>query len=49
VVQLHYVISLAELATGYIIADDLDDDGAQGAHTAADLFPNAAPAGPLEP
>jgi hypothetical protein len=29
VVQSHYLINLVALATGYIIADDLDDDEAQ--------------------
>jgi hypothetical protein len=28
-VQSHYVVSLAALATGYIITDNLDDDGVQ--------------------
>jgi hypothetical protein len=65
-VQSHYVVNLASLATGYIVADDLDEDEAQvvvdrldtlAAHAATDLadafeedlFPNAPPAGPLEP
>jgi hypothetical protein len=29
VVQSHYLINLAALATGYIMVDDLDDDKAQ--------------------
>jgi hypothetical protein len=54
------------LATGYIIADDLDDDGVEAEANRLDalaapatdiltddfeevLFPNAPPAGPLEP
>jgi hypothetical protein len=66
VVQSHYLINLAALATGYIMVDDLDDDKAQAvvdrqgslvapvvAALADDfeevLFPNAPPAGPLEP
>jgi hypothetical protein len=28
---MHYVVDLAALATGYIVEDDLDDDGAQEA------------------
>jgi hypothetical protein len=28
-VMSHYIIDLAALATGYAVADDLDDDGAQ--------------------
>jgi hypothetical protein len=28
-VQSHYQVNLVALATGYIIADDLDDDGEQ--------------------
>jgi hypothetical protein len=31
VVTMHYVVDLAALATGYIVEDDLDDDGAQEA------------------
>jgi hypothetical protein len=66
VVQSHYLVNLAALATGYIVADDLDDDEVQAvvdrldalatpvATALADdfeevLFPNAPPAGPLEP
>jgi hypothetical protein len=66
VVQSYYQVDLATLATGYIVADDLDDDGveaeanhleslvAPAADILADdfeevLFPNAPPAGPLEP
>jgi hypothetical protein len=66
VVQSHYRVNLAALATGYIVADDLDDDGAEAeanyldvlASPTADiladdfaeiLFPDAPPAGPLEP
>jgi hypothetical protein len=29
VVQSHYLINLSALSTAYIVADDLDDDGAQ--------------------
>jgi hypothetical protein len=28
-VMSHYIIDLVALATGYAVADDLDDDGAQ--------------------
>jgi hypothetical protein len=66
VVQSHYRVNLAVLATGYIIATGLDDDAAEAevnrldalVASAADiladdfmeiLFPDAPPAGPLEP
>jgi hypothetical protein len=66
VVQSHYRVNLKALATGYIVYDSLDDDGAEAeanrldvlATPAADiladdfmeiLFPDAPPAGPLEP
>jgi hypothetical protein len=66
VVQSHYLFNLSALSTAYIIADDLDDDGAQAVVDCLDaltaptvaaladdfeevLFPNAPPAGPLEP
>jgi hypothetical protein len=66
VVQSHYRVNLTALATGYIVSDGLDDDGAEAeanrldvlATPAADiladdfmeiLFPDAPPAGPLEP
>jgi hypothetical protein len=42
VVQLHYLVNLAALATGYIVADDLDDDGAQAVVDHLDAL--AAPA-----
>jgi hypothetical protein len=31
VVTTHYIVDLAALATGYVVADNLDDDGAQDA------------------
>jgi hypothetical protein len=65
-VQSHYRVDVAALATGYIVADELDEDGAEAevnrldvlaapdANILADdfeevLFPNAPPAGHLEP
>jgi hypothetical protein len=42
VVQSHYQVNLAALATGYIVADDLDDDGAQAVADHLDAL--AAPA-----
>jgi hypothetical protein len=42
VVQSHYVVNLAALAMGYIVADDLDDDEAQAMVERLDAL--AAPA-----
>jgi hypothetical protein len=42
VVQLHYRVNLAALATGYIIADNLDVDGAEAEANRLDAL--AAPA-----
>jgi hypothetical protein len=42
VVQSHYRVNLAALATGYIVADDLDDDGAEAEANRLDAL--AAPA-----
>jgi hypothetical protein len=40
-VQSHYRVDVATLATGYIVADDLDDDGAEA--EANRLYALAAP------
>jgi hypothetical protein len=42
VVQSHYIVNLAALDTGYIVADDLDDDEAQAVADRLDAL--AAPA-----
>jgi hypothetical protein len=40
-VQSHYRVDLSALATGYIVTDDLDDDGLQGEEIRLDAL--AAP------
>jgi hypothetical protein len=42
VVQSHYQVVLVALAMGYIVADDLDDDGAEAEANLLDTL--AAPA-----
>jgi hypothetical protein len=42
VVQSHYHVNLTALATGYIVADDLDDNGAEAEANRLDTL--AAPA-----